>query len=199
MLWRPSGTLGGLPLRASSLLTRRRVLGTGLAAAGCCLYQTRAGHFLRAAFGIAVQHPYWRMGAYRLLGRRPLHPRGGARHQLGVAGPSFGRGASDECRRARCAGHAAPPPRNQRAVSGGLAAIDRRRQITCMYLRGAGVASNSYHIHGMAIDLRAEGPGSVAGPQRGAEPALRRGRLLSALRLSSTSIAGRCAPGKGFG
>ena len=52
-----------------------------------------------------------------------------------------------------------------------------------MYLRGAGVASNSYHIHGMAIDLRAEGPGSVAGSRRGAQPALRRGRLLSALRL----------------
>ncbi len=26
-----------------------------------------------------------------------------------------------------------------------------------MYARGSGVASNSYHIHGMAIDLRAEG------------------------------------------
>ena len=48
-----------------------------------------------------------------------------------------------------------------------------------MYLRHNGVASNSYHIKGMAIDLRCRAARPVAGPGRGAEPAQRRRWLLS--------------------
>src|SRR3954453_18418311 len=72
MVWRLPGILGGLPLRVSSLLTRRRVLGTGLAAVGVVfmrpapaisfpprsvsLYNTHTGEWVRTV--------YWADGHY---------------------------------------------------------------------------------------------------------------------------------------
>ena len=65
------------------------------------------------------------------------------------------RGAADERRSPRSAGDAARPPRLPYpflVVCGYRSPATNHR----MYLRQEGVASNSYHIQGMAIDLRCE-------------------------------------------
>jgi len=150
------GTLGGLPLQVSSLLTRRRVLGTGLTAAAVAfirpapaisfaprsvsLYNTHTGEWVRTV--------YWADGHYIRDAVRDINWVLRDHH-------------SDEVR-----------PMNAGVLD--LLSMLRRRLETSdpflvvsgyrspttnhlMYLRGAGVASNSYHIHGMALDLRAEG------------------------------------------
>jgi uncharacterized protein YcbK (DUF882 family) len=143
-------------LRVSSLLTRRRVLGTGLAAAAVAfirpapaisfaprsvsLYNTHTGEWVRTV--------YWADGHYIREAVRDINWVLRDHH-------------SDEVR-----------PMNAGVLD--LLSMLRRRLETrepflvvsgyrspttnhLMYLRGAGVASNSYHIHGMALDLRAEG------------------------------------------
>src|ERR1051325_9056941 len=67
-----SGTLGGLPLPASSLLTRRRVLGTGLAAVGVVLvrpapaisFAPRSVSLYNTHTGEWVRTVYWADGHY---------------------------------------------------------------------------------------------------------------------------------------
>ena len=52
-----------------------------------------------------------------------------------------------------------------------------------LYLQRAGVAKHSFHIKGMAIDLRSEGRSIEQIRDAALEPALRRGRLLPAFGL----------------
>lgn len=155
MLWGPWGFLGGLPLRRASLLTRRRVLGTSLAAAAIAfirpapaisfaprsvsLYNTHTGEWVRTV--------YWADGHYIREAVRDIN---------WVLRDHY----SNEVR-----------PMNA-AVLDLLGMLRRRLESNDpflivsayrspatnhkLYLRGSGVASKSYHIEGMAIDLRVE-------------------------------------------
>src|SRR3954451_22939408 len=72
MIWRLRGVLGGLPLRVSSLLTRRRVLGPGLAAAGVAFirpvpavsFAPRSVSLYNIHTGEWVRTVYWADGHY---------------------------------------------------------------------------------------------------------------------------------------
>src|ERR1700730_6001677 len=111
MLWRPSGNVGDRPVQASSVLSRRRVLGTA-AAATAIAFVTPSPAVSFAPRSVSLYNIHtgeWVRTVY--LGDGPLLPRGGPRHQLGSARPPFGRGAADECRGARPPRHAAQPPR----------------------------------------------------------------------------------------
>ena len=147
---------GGRPLRASSLLTRRRVLGTGLTAAAVAfirpapaisfaprsvsLYNTHTGEWVRTVYWAdghyirdAVRDINWVLRDHHSNEVRPMNAGvldllGMLRRRLESTQPFL-------------------------VVSGYRSPTTNHR----MYLRGSGVASNSYHIHGMAIDLRAEG------------------------------------------
>src|SRR4051812_23352510 len=156
MVWRLPGILGGLPLRVSSLLTRRRVLGTGLAAAGVAfirpapaisfaprsvsLYNTHTGEWVRTVYWAdghyireAVRDINWVLRDHHSDEVRPMNA--GVLDLLGML-------------RDRLESH-----QPFLVISGYRSPTTNHR----MYLRHDGVASNSYHIHGMAIDLRCEG------------------------------------------
>ena len=155
MLWRLSGDLGGLPLQASSLLTRRRVLGTALAAAGVAfirpapavsfaprsvsLYNTHTGEWVRTVYWAdghyirdAVRDINWVLRDHHTDEVRPMNA--GVLDLLGM----LRRRLESEQPFLVISGYRSPTTNH------------------LLYLRGSGVASNSYHIHGMAIDLRAE-------------------------------------------
>jgi len=147
---------GGLPLRSSSLLTRRRVLGAAVAAASVAfirpapavsfaprsvsLYNINTGEWVRTVYWAdghyireAVRDINWVLRDHRSDEVRPMNA-----GMLDLLGMLRRRLESD-----------AP----FLVISGYRSPTTNRR----MYLRGSGVASNSYHIEGMAIDLRAEG------------------------------------------
>jgi uncharacterized protein YcbK (DUF882 family) len=143
-------------LRSSSLLTRRRVLGTALAAAGVAfirpapaisfaprsvsLYNTHTSEWVRTVYWAdghyirdAVRDINWVLRDHRSDEVRPMNASvldllSMLRRRLETSEPFL-------------------------VVSAYRSPATNHR----MYLRGAGVASNSYHIHGMALDLRAEG------------------------------------------
>ena len=149
-------TLGGLPLRALSLLTRRRVLGTGLAAIGVAfirpapaisfaprsvsLYNTHTGEWVRTVYWAdghyirdAVRDINWVLRDHHSNEVRPMNA--GVLDLLGML-------------------------RRRLETNEPFLIVSGYRSPTTnhlMYLRGAGVASNSYHIHGMATDLWVEG------------------------------------------
>lgn len=151
-----SGVLGGLPLRPSSLLTRRRVLGAAAAVTAVAfirpapavsfaprsvsLYNTHTGEWVRTVYWAdghyireAVRDINWVLRDHRSDEVRPMNAGvldvlGMLRRRLESNNPFL-------------------------VISGYRSPTTNQR----MYLRGSGVASNSYHIHGMAIDLRAEG------------------------------------------
>ena len=183
MLWPLLGKSGGVTLAASTLLSRRRLLGA--AAAYCCRWsgQARHGGVLRSAIGLALQCPHRRMAAHGLLGRWPLHPRGGARHQLDPARSRHRRDPADERRCPRCARDAARPPRHAATRFSWSAAIARRPPTGGSISKGVGVAKHSYHIKGMAVDLRSERRSIEQIRNAALEPQMRRRRLLSAFRL----------------
>src|SRR3954468_21585585 len=156
MLMAVSRTLGGLPLGASSLLTRRRVLGTGLAAAGVAfirpapaisfaprsvsLYNTHTGEWVRTVYWAdghyirdAVRDINWVLRDHHSDEVRPMNA--GVLDLLGML-------------------------RRRLETNEAFLVVSGYRSPTTnplMYLRGPGVASNSYHIHGMATDLWVEG------------------------------------------
>lgn len=151
-----SEVLGGLPLRPSSLLTRRRVLGAAAAVTAVAfirpapavsfaprsvsLYNTHTGEWVRTVYWAdghyireAVRDINWVLRDHRSDEVRPMNAGvldvlGMLRRRLESNNPFL-------------------------VISGYRSPTTNQR----MYLRGSGVASNSYHIHGMAIDLRAEG------------------------------------------
>lgn len=143
---------------ASSLLTRRRVLGTGLAAIGVAvirpapaisfaprsvsLYNTHTGEWVRTVYWAdghyirdAVRDINWVLRDHHSNEVRPMNAGvldllGMLRHRLETSEPFL-----------VISGYRSPATNHMLA------------------LRSSGVASNSYHIHGMAIDLRVEGRG----------------------------------------
>ena len=151
-----SKTLGGLPLPVSSLLTRRRVLSTGLAAIGIAcirpapaisfaprsvsLYNTHTGEWVRTVYWAdghyirdAVRDINWVLRDHYSNEVRPMNAGvldllGMLRRRLETREPFL-----------VLSGYRSPTTNHM------------------LYMRSAGVASNSYHIHGMAIDLRVEG------------------------------------------
>ena len=143
-------------MQAPSLLTRRRVLGTSLAAAAVAfikpapaisfaprsvsLYNTHTGEWVRTVYWAdghyireAVRDINWVLRDHRSDEVRPMNAAlldmlGRLRRRLEVDDPFL-------------------------VISAYRSPTTNRK----MYLRGSGVASKSYHIEGMAIDLRAEG------------------------------------------
>src|SRR6476469_10925337 len=142
------GTLGGLPLQVSSLLTRRRVLGTGLTAAAVAfirpapaisfaprsvsLYNIHTGEWVRTVYWAdghyireAVRDINWILRDHHTDEMRPmdagvLDVLGMLREQLDTPEPFL-------------------------VVSGYRSPATNMR----MYLRGDGVAKHSYNIKGM--------------------------------------------------
>jgi uncharacterized protein YcbK (DUF882 family) len=142
-------------LRAASLLTRRRVLGTAAAAAAVAfirpapavsfaprsvsLYNTHTGEWVRTVYWAdghyireAVRDINWVLRDHHTDEVRPMNA--GILDLLGML-----RGRLD-CHDPFL------------VICGYRSAATNHR----MYMRGDGVASNSYHIQGMAIDLRSE-------------------------------------------
>ena len=156
MLWRPPGELGDQPLQASDLLSRRRVLGAtaavtaasfvGVAPAvsfaprAISLYNTHTGEWVRTVYWAdghyireAVRDINWVLRDHHSNEVRPMNA--GVLDILGMLRDRL------ECHDPFLVicGYRSPTTNHK------------------MYLRHDGVASNSYHIHGMAIDLRCEG------------------------------------------
>ena len=155
MLWRLPGNWGDLPLQPTSLLTRRRVLGTAVLAAGVAairplpavsfaprsvsLYNIHTGEWVRTVYWAdghyireAVRDINWVLRDHYTNEVRPMNAGvldvlGMLRHRLESHDPFL-------------------------VVSG------YRSGATNAWLRrhSSGVAANSYHIKGMAIDLRCE-------------------------------------------
>jgi len=142
-------------LRPDSLLTRRRVLGTGIAAAAVAfvrpttavsfaprsvsLYNIHTGEWVRTVYWAdghyireAVRDINWVLRDHRSDEVRPMNA-----GILDVLGMLRGRLESHD---------------PFLVISGYRSPTTNRR----MAQNGRGVASNSYHIHGMAIDLRCE-------------------------------------------
>jgi len=145
-----------LPLRASTLLTRRRVLGTAVAASAVAfirpvpavsfaprsvsLYNTHTGEWVRTVYWAdghyireAVRDINWVLRDHHSDEVRPMNA--GVLDVLGML-------------RTRLDCH------DPFLVICGYRSAATNHQ---MAMRSSGVASNSYHIHGMAIDLRCEG------------------------------------------
>jgi uncharacterized protein YcbK (DUF882 family) len=143
-------------LRRESLLTRRRVLGTGLAAAAVAfvkpttavsfaprsvsLYNTHTGEWVRTVYWAdghyireAVRDINWVLRDHHSDEVRPMNA--GVLDVLGML-------------RTRLDCH------DPFLVICGYRSPTTNRE---MAMRSSGVASNSYHIKGMAIDLRCEG------------------------------------------
>ena len=182
-------------MQGSALLTRRRLLGAAAAVTAVglvtpapaisyaprsiSLYNTHTGEWLRTVYWAdghyireAVRDINWILRDHHTDEMRPmdagvLDVLGMLREQLDTPDPFL-------------------------VVSGYRSPTTNMR----MYLHGDGVAKHSYHIKGMAVDLAVRKPQLGAGARCRAEPAMRRRRLLSALRVSSTSIAGRSATGR---
>src|SRR3954466_232791 len=153
MLWRPWGTLGGLPLQVSSLLTRRRVLGTGLTAAAVAfirpapaisfaprsvsLYNTHTGEWVRTVYWAdghyirdAVRDINWVLRDHHANEVRPMNA--GVLDLLSVL-----RRRLDS--------------RDPFLVMSGYRSPTTNAR---MHAHSSDVASKSFHIQGMAIDLR---------------------------------------------
>jgi uncharacterized protein YcbK (DUF882 family) len=156
MLWPPSGEMGEEPLHASMLLSRRQIFGAvaGLAVAGSAkpaatlslaprsvsLYNIHTGEWLRTVYWAdghyireAVRDINWILRDHRSDEIRPMNA--GILDLLGML-------------RDRLDTH-----QPFLVVCGYRSPATNRR----LYLEGAGVAKNSYHIKGMAIDLRSDG------------------------------------------
>src|SRR5258705_2203471 len=149
------GEIGGLPVPASTLLSRRRLLGVAAAVTvvalvnpapaisyaprSISLYNTHAGEWLRTVYWAdghyireAVRDINWILRDHHSDEMRPmdagvLDVLGMMRERLDTSDPFL-------------------------VVSGYRSPTTTLR----MYLRGEGVAKHSYHIKGMAIDLRTE-------------------------------------------
>jgi uncharacterized protein YcbK (DUF882 family) len=149
------GILGGAALHSSSLLTRRRVFGAAAAAAvvgfvkpapaislaprSVSIYNTNTGESLHTVYWAdghyireAVKDINWILRDHHADEARPMNEGvldvlGALRQRLETHEPFL-------------------------VVSGYRSAATNYK----MYLRGDGVALNSYHIQGMAIDLRSE-------------------------------------------
>jgi len=148
--------MGGEPLPSTNLLTRRRVIGAAAVATGLAftrtapavsfaprsvsLYNTHTGEWLRTVYWAdghyirdAVKEINWILRDHYTNQVRPMNAGvldviGMLRQRLESSRPSL-----------IVCGYRTPET-NAR-----------------LYEHSAGVASNSYHIHGMAVDLRAEG------------------------------------------
>src|SRR3954466_7566447 len=153
MLMASSGTLGGLPLRASSFLTRRRVLGTGLAAIGIAfikpapaisfaprsvsLYNTHTGEWVRTV--------YWADGHYIREAVRDINWVLRDHHSDEVRPMNAGVLDLLEMLRGRL------DSRDPFLVMSGYRSPTTNAR---MHAHSSDVASKSFHIQGMAIDLR---------------------------------------------
>src|SRR5438876_1562499 len=156
MLWRPSGKLGEQPVQSPSVLSRRRVLGAAAAATAIAfvspapaisfaprsvsLYNTHTGEFLRTVYWAdghyireAVRDINWILRDHHSDEVRPMNA-----GVLDVLGMLRRRLDSHDPFLVVC-GYRSPTTNHM------------------MAMRSDGVASNSYHIKGMAIDLRCEG------------------------------------------
>lgn len=156
MLRRPLGVIGGLPLQPSSLLTRRRVIGTAAAVTAVAfitpapavsfaprsvsLYNTHTGEWVRTVYWAdghyireAVRDINWVLRDHYSDEVRPMNA-----GLLDVLGMLRRRLESND---------------PFLVISGYRSPTTNHR----MHMRGSGVASNSYHIQGMAIDVRSEG------------------------------------------
>src|SRR3954454_18926757 len=149
-------TLGELPLPASSLLTRRRVLGTGFAPAGVAflrpapaisfaprsvsLYNTHTGEWVRTV--------YWADGHYIREAVRDINWVLRDHHSDEVRPMNAGILDLLEMLRSRL------DSRDPFLVMSGYRSPTTNAR---MHAHSSGVASKSFHIQGMAIDLRCEG------------------------------------------
>src|SRR4051812_10754074 len=150
------GFLGGLPLQASSLLTRRRVLGTGLATIGVAfirpapaisfaprsvsLYNTHTGEWVRTV--------YWADGHYIREAVRDINWVLRDHHSDEVRPMNAGILDLLEMLRSRL------DSRDPFLVMSGYRSPTTNAR---MHAHSLSVASKSFHIQGMAIDLRCEG------------------------------------------
>lgn len=155
MLWRPWGTTGDRPLRPASVLTRRRVIGAAaavttavivrpapavlLAPRSVSLYNTHTGEWVRTVYWAdghyirdAVRDINWVLRDHHSDEVRPMNA--GLLDVIGMLRDRL------ECRDPFLVvcGYRSPTTNHM------------------MAMRRDGVATNSYHIDGMAIDLRCE-------------------------------------------
>src|SRR5438067_4846108 len=156
MLWRPSGKLGEQPVQSPFVLSRRCVLGAAAAATAVAfvtpspaisfaprsvsLYNTHTGEWVRTVYWAdghyireAVRDINWVLRDHHSDEVRPMNA--GVLDVLGMLR-----------RRLECNDPFL-------IISGYRSPTTNHR----MAMRHDGVASNSYHIKGMAIDLRSEG------------------------------------------
>src|SRR5438105_342281 len=156
MLWPSPGKLGEQPVQSSAVLSRRRVLGAAAAATAVAfvtpspaisfaprsvsLYNTHTGEWVRTVYWAdghyireAVRDINWVLRDHHSGEIRPMNA-----GVLDVLGMLRGRLESNGPFLVIC-GYRSPQT-NAR-----------------MHAHSSGVASNSYHIKGMAIDLRCEG------------------------------------------
>src|SRR5258708_24827440 len=157
MLWRPRGVRGDCPLQPASVLTRRRVIGTAVTAAAVAfirpapaisfaprsvsLYNTHTSEWVRTVYWAdghyirdAVRDINWVLRDHHSDEVRPMNAGvldllGMLRHRLDCHDPFL-------------------------VICGYRSETTNHR----MYLPGDGVASNTFHINAMALDLRCEGP-----------------------------------------
>jgi uncharacterized protein YcbK (DUF882 family) len=148
--------MGGEPLPSTNLLTRRRVIGAAAVATGLAftrtapavsfaprsvsLYNTHTGEWLRTVYWAdghyirdAVKEINWILRDHYTNEVRPMNA--GVLDVIGLLR------------------HRLESNRPFQIVCGYRTPATNAR----LYEHRAGVASNSYHIHGMAVDLRAEG------------------------------------------
>src|ERR1700686_2625332 len=156
MLWRPPGELGDQPLQASDLLSRRRVLGAtaavtaasfvGVAPAvsfaprSVSLYNTHTDEWVRAV--------YWADGHYIREAVRDINWVLRDHHSDEVRPINAGVLDLLEMLRSRL------DSRDPFLVMSGYRSPTTNAR---MQAHSSGVASNSFHMKGMAIDLRCEG------------------------------------------
>src|SRR6185436_6945892 len=151
----PRGYSGGKPLRPSSLLTRRRVMGAAATVAAVAfirpvpaisfaprsvsLYNIHTGEWVRTVYWAdghyireAVRDINWILRDHHTDEMRPMDA--GVLDVLGMLREQL------------------ETPEPFLVVSGYRSPATNMR----MYLQGDGVAKHSYHIKGMAVDLRSE-------------------------------------------
>src|SRR5436853_2174625 len=155
MLWPPSGILGDQPLQPSDLLSRRRVLGAAAAVTAASfvgvapavsfaprsvsLYNTHTGEWVRTVYWAdghyirdAVRDINWVLRDHHSGEVRPMNA--GMLDLLGMLRDRL-------------------ETRSPFLIIGGYRSPATNH---AMHMRSGGVASHSYHIKGMAIDLRVE-------------------------------------------
>ncbi len=155
MLLASPGTIGGLPLRPSSLLTRRRVLGAAVAVSAIAFirpapavsFAPRSVSLYNIHTGEWVRTVYWADGHYIREAVRDINWVLRDHHSDEVR--PMNAGVLDVLGMLRRRLENNDP---FLVISGYRSSTTNSR----MSVRGSGVASNSYHIKGMAIDLRAE-------------------------------------------